>query len=284
MQYLLLALALVSGAASQSVKSCGGPNDHLKNPVFKVTPDPPVKGSSITIEASGTLDEVEASFNTNVDLKVHALGIIHASVTGGVPVSISPGVVKGPFSMTVGPFELPSNVPGKAVVQGQVQVTNAKNEPMMCIELDMSVGAMDNVETQVALEADVPSLSTVSSCAKATDHIPDLKIATSSGVITMSGTLDESVTKASIALDASVKVLFISVPLKMNIPLDISQGLFNKGAIKAIVGPTSIVVSPNVKATLKGTVKLNDGNSQEITCINLDTVVAGETLAANVLV
>merc|ERR1719436_612603 len=91
----------------------------------------------------------------------------------------------------------------------------------------------------------------------------------------MTGTLDEALTKASVDLDVSVKVLFISVPLKMTIPLEVSDGLISKGAIKSTVGPSTIAVSPDVKATLKGTVKINDGNAEEITCLNVDTVVGG---------
>merc|ERR1712070_22341 len=123
--------------------------------------------------------------------------------------------------------------------------------------------------------------TSISSCGKATDHIPDFKVASSGGVITMSGTLDESVTKASIDLDVSLKVLVISLPLKMTIPLAVSDGLITKGTIKSTVGPSTIAVSPDVKATVQGTMKISDGNGEEITCLNVDTVVASP---ANVVV
>jgi len=276
MRCVLLALALVPCAVSQSVKSCGSASDHLKNPVIKLTPDPPVKGGTLTIEASGTLDEAEGDFVSNVNLTVQALGIVHVTVSGGVPMSISPGAVSGPFSLTIGPFSLPSGIPGSAVVKGQVHVTNAKNEQIMCIDLDLDVPAAETQETQLALEADVPALQTVSSCGTATDHIPDFSIASSGGVITMAGTLDEALTKASIDLDVSLKVLIISVPLKMTIPLAVSDGLISKGAIKASVGPSTIAITPNVKATIKGTMKINDGNAQQVTCINVDSVVGND--------
>jgi hypothetical protein len=228
----------------------------------------------LTIEASGTLDEAETTFTSNVDLNIKALGIVSASVKGGVPMSISPGAVAGPFSLTVGPFSLPSNVPGSAVVTGQVHVTNGKGEPIMCIDLDLNVPGADDEQALVVPQEEAPAVSTISSCGKSTDHIPDFQIASSGGVITMSGTLDEAVTKASIDLDVSLKVLIITVPLKMSIPLAVSDGLIQKGAIKSTVGPSTIAVSPNVKATAKGTVKINDGNGEEITCLNVDTVVA----------
>jgi len=278
MRSFLFALTIVPLVSSQSVKSCGGPNDHLKNPVIKLTPDPPVKGGTLTIEASGTLDEVEEGFNSNVNLSIQALGIVKVGVQGSVPMTITPGAVKGPFSLKVGPFSLPGNIPGSAVVKGQVHVTNSKNEPIMCIDLDLNVGGTDNEVAQLTSEADDPSLTSVSSCGKATDHIPDFQIASSGGVVSMSGTLDEALTAASIDVDVSLKVLVISVPLKLTIPLTVSEGLINKGAIKSTVGPSTIAITPAVKATVKGTVKMNDGNGEEITCVNVDSSLANEIL------
>jgi hypothetical protein len=228
----------------------------------------------LTIEASGTLDEAMTAANSRVDLHVQALGVVKVNVNGSVPMSISPGSAAGPFSLTVGPFQLPSNIPGYAVVQGQIHVTNDKNEPIMCIDIDLKVPGMENEAAAAAPQLEAPE--TIASCGKATDHIPDFKLDNTGGVITMTGTLDEAVTKASIDLDVSLKVLFVSVPLKMTIPMAVSDGLISKGAIKATVGPSSLVISPNVKATLKGTMKVNDGNGEEITCLNVDTVVSGK--------
>lgn len=273
MQFLLLVL-VVPGALSQSVKSCGGPNDHLKNPVIKLTPDPIKRGGTLTIDASGTLDEVISEFNTNVDLNIQALGVVHVTAKGGMPLSIMPGAAKGPFSLTVGPFTIPSNIPGSAVVKGRVHIVNGKNEPVMCIDLDVNVPGYEDDEARAPAKLDSPPLTAVSSCGKSTDHMPDFKMTASGGVITTTGTLDEDVTKASIDLDVTVKVLFVKVPLKLKIPFALSPGLINKGALKTVIGPSTIAISPNVKATLKGTVKMNDGNGEEITCVNVDVVVA----------
>lgn len=271
----LLTLAL-RDALSQSVKSCGGPNDHLKNPVINLSPDPPTKGGTLTITASGTLDEDMAAANSNVDLSIQALKVVKVGVTGGFPMSISPGAPKGPFSLTVGPFSLPSNIPGSAVVKGQIHVVNDKQEPIMCIDLDLTVPAAET-EDAGALQVEAPE--TISSCGKGTDHIPDFKLAASGGVTTMTGTLDEAVTKMSVDLDVSLKVLFISLPLKLNIPIEFTPGLV-KGPIKGVVGPSTVAVSPNIKATIKGTMKVNDGNSEEVTCLNLDTIVGGRDAIA----
>jgi len=254
--------------------------DHLKNPVIKLTPDPPVKGGSFTIEASGTLDEPEGEFNSNVDLQFEALSIFKSSVSGSLPVTVSPAAVKGPFTLKIGPLTPPST-PGSTVLKGQIHVTNGKDEPIMCIELDVDVGAAEATEEPIASQEHLPALQTVNSCGKSTDHIPDFSITTADGVYTAAGTLDEALTKTSLDIDLSLKVLFLSVPFKMNVPLEVSDGEFQKGSIKAVVGPwkgkgTNTVKPDGLNPTLKGTVKLNDDKAEEVMCINVDTVIAEE--------
>merc|ERR1712232_653175 len=39
---------------------------------------------------------------------------------------------------------------------------------------------------------------------------------------------------------------------------------------------STVSVKPNVKATVKGTMKVSDGNKEEVTCLNVDTVVGGK--------
>lgn len=380
MQVLLLALPLLAlpRAASQSVKSCGGPSDHLKNPVVKLTPDPPSKGGTLIIQASGTLDEAETGFNASLDLQVTALRMIHASVQGSLPLSVSPGLVAGPFSMTIGPITIPKDS-GSAVTKGQVHVVNSKSEPIMCIDIDLTVpdiateeaapfgsycgsveglvdvklsisgqsrftvnatlggemvvckdeeykldastGAIslpglqdpsdciakkledfgeapgdlsmsydaaansihaslagqDVVLTPAACPAEAAPLPAVTSCGKATDHIPDFKLAAAGGVTTMTGTLDEAVTKATVDLDLSLKVFFVTVPLKVKLPLAIAPGM-SRGTVKATFGPSTILVSPDPAAELKGTIKVNDGKDQEVMCLNVDKKVANDEL------
>merc|ERR1719161_1823342 len=123
--------------------------------------------------------------------------------------------------------------------------------PIMCFDLDLNVPGADDEQALVVPQEEAPAVTTISSCGKSTDHIPDFQIASSGGVITMSGTLDEAVTKASVDLDVQLKVLIISLPLKLSLPLQVSDGLINKGALKATIGPSTIAVSPDVKATIK---------------------------------
>jgi len=226
----------------------------------------------LTIEASGTLDEPLSVANSNVDLNIQALGVVHVTAKGGVPLSMSPAAPAGPFSLKVGPFSIPGNIPGSAVVKGQVHVVNDKNEPIMCVDLDVNVPGAVNADDASSLMLEAPE--TISSCGKASDHVPDFAVAASGGMATMTGTLDEAVTKFSVDVDVSLKVLFISVPLKLNIPVAFTPGLF-KGPFKSVVGPSTLAISPNVQVKLKGTTKVSDGSGEEMFCLNLDTIVAG---------
>merc|ERR1712216_351289 len=139
--------------------------------------------------------------------------------------------------------------------------------------MDLNVPGAENADDASSLNLDAPE--TISSCGKTSDHIPDFAVAASGGKATMTGTLDEAVTKFSVDVDVSLKVLFISVPLKLSIPIEFTPGLV-KGPFEMAAGPSTVAVSPNVKANVKGTTKVSDGNSEEILCVNVDMVVAGD--------
>merc|ERR1719231_1489926 len=104
---LLVSLAYLAVVTSQSVKSCGGPNDKLKNAVFSVSPDPIDKSKPLTITGTGTLSEALAGGKLNVDLDVKALGIINEPVKTAATFTLSPGFVAGDQKVVIGPFTLP---------------------------------------------------------------------------------------------------------------------------------------------------------------------------------
>jgi len=271
---LVLPLLVFPGVVSlpPGVKNCGGPNDHLKNPAIKLKGNP-VKGGTLTIEVTGTLDKAEGDFISNVDLRLELLSKA-ITVKGGLPMTISPGAVAGPFAATIGPISLPTKIPGSFAVTGQVHMVNAKKEPIMCLDLDINVPGAGNDEAPAPAAVETPPLTAVTSCSKPTDHLHKFKMVHSGGVINMTGTLDEATTKAAIDLDVMMRVLWISAPFKMGIAVQASNGLLEKGPAKITIGPSTIVVSPNIKTTMKGTMKISDGSGQEITCLNVDTVVA----------
>lgn len=275
------------GVLSQSVKSCGGAKDHMQNMKVKLSPDPAQKGKPFTVDVSGDLDEGIVAGSVNVDLSITALGVIKSSVKQVIPFTQTPGLPKGPFKLSIGPSTIP-NVPGSALVQGQVHLVDGKGEAVFCLDLNIHVGgAMAENSTHEELEvegrshASVPSISSVASCSKATDHLKGASISSSGGVAKINGTLDESLSKLSVDLDIKIKVLFVSIPLKMKIPLSISPA-FPQGAFGLSMGPISGVISPDPHAHVEGTAVLNDGNAEEVACLKLDVV--SEDTASNVIV
>jgi len=289
MKLFLLLLAVV-GVASQSAKSCGGPNDHLKNAVFSVSPDPIQKGQPLTITATGTLDEVLTAGKLDVNLAIKALGIVNEPVSTTAPFTLSPGIPTGPQKITIGPFTLPS-VPGGVSVSGNITGVDGSGAPVFCLALDISLGHEDElasplpiVDEALASASEAIIVATprvggpVTDCSGSSDHLQNRSLSTSGGVVSVSGSLDEEVGAGAVAVDLKVKVSFFSIPINMNIPFTISPGI-KAGPIQATIGPAadrsasllSMVFKPDIKVEVTGTVKVNDAKSSEIVCVSIDS-------------
>ena len=95
----------------------------------------------------------------------------------------------------------------------------------------------------------------------------------SGGVLDATGDLDESVSAGEADVDLTVKVSFIRLPVKMTIPFSISPPI-PKGPVTVKAGPPSnagaMIASQGVKVEVTGTVKLNDANKEEISCLSID--------------
>jgi len=255
---------LLAVAHSQSISSCGGSNDHMQNVVLKITPDPPVKGQSLTLTFSGTLDEDFGGGSANVDLEVKALGIIDKKVQETAPFSFSPAFKKGPQSITVGPFSLPSNIPGSATIKGTVKLVNDKSEPVSCINLNLDMPG-EAVETLAPATTDVAGIN----CGQPSDHLKNVNISNSGGKLDVSGTLDEALTKVTVNVDIKIHEI-VSIPLSLSIPITMSPGL-PSGAFQFSGGPAQPgeLFAPQVGLSVTGTVKVDDANNQEVACIDV---------------
>lgn len=238
----------------------------MQNVVLKVSPDPPVKGQPLSITVSGTLDQDFGAGSADVELDVKALGIINKQVKVSSPFTFAPAFKQGPQSLTVGPFTLPS-LPGSVSAKGTVKLVNDKSEPVTCVNVNLDMPAMEAANLtagpgseQVAVEA---------SCAKSTDHLKNIQVSNSGGVTTVTGSLDEAVTKATAHVDLTVHEIF-GIPVKLDIPVALSPGL-PSGDLKITAGPVKFgemkAEMPLVSVT--GTVTIDDGNNQEITCISV---------------
>jgi len=265
---------------SQSVASCGAAGDHFSNVKITLSPDPPVLGQAFSFTMEGDLDEALAGGSANVDLNVKALGIINEPVKVSSPFTYSPGVASGHSTVTVGPVNLPKiPLPGGVDVTGTVKITDTKKEPVACIQLNLKVGGASDVPALKAPQAKTDP-SPVTDCTKASDHMKNFKFSDdTTGVTTITGTLDEDVDKLSVGVDLTVKVPLIPIPeIKLSIPASISPAV-KKGDLKITVGPAvSEVPAIAVPVTVSGNVKVNDGNAEEIVCLQIASTQADSTV------
>merc|ERR1711920_714745 len=108
----------------------------------------------------------------------------------------------------------------------------------------------------------------VKSCTQPTDHMKNFAFSTdASGVTTISGSLDEELDKMAVAVDLNIKITLIKLPpISLNVPVSYSPGI-KKGDVKATFGPSAL--QANTVVDVEGTVKVNDGNAEEVVCINI---------------
>lgn len=259
--------------ATQSITNCGKNSDHLSNVVLKLSPDPVVKGHPFTITMMGTLDEGITAGTVQADVSIKALDIIHKSVNKKASFTVSPGIQKGNQTLVIGPVSLPK-LPGSFEAAGQIKLVNGKSEPVACINLniqvplfDKKVGSEQRGDVQEHMTNETTSL-----CAQPTDHLKNVKVARSGKDTTFSANLDEDLTKLSVDIDIEIQELFVKIPVKTTIPVSYTPGL-KQGAWTADAKDISTGTQQLLLSAPKahGTVKINDGAGEEVTCINVDS-------------
>merc|ERR1712028_225657 len=270
MKLFLVALSISCLAAcnAQSVKSCGKAGDILANATFSVSPDPIKKGSQLTIDVAGDLTAAVTAGKSVVNLNIKALGIINEPVKLTIPFTLSPGPVAGPVTAKIGPFDLPS-VPGSVDISGTVTVSDASGAQIFCTSLNVALGsAAENPMSQAIVASTGPPV--VSNCGTASDHLKNITTTASGGIKTLTGTLDEAITSGSADVDLTVKVLFITVPIKTHVPFAISPGVV-AGPLKVSFGPVqkNSVVDSAISIKIAGTVNASDDKAGEIACLKL---------------
>jgi len=267
---LLIALALVQFAHSQSVKSCGSSSDRLKNAVFSVSPDPVNKNAPLTINAAGDLDAALSGGTINADLNIKALGIINEPIKASLPWTLSPSIPAGPQKVVIGPFSLPK-VPGSASFTGTVKMVDASGKSVFCLELDTNLGG-EPTPQPIDDTASVTAVPVVTDCGTDADHMHNRTFSQSGGVVSAAGTLDEDITSAIADVDLEVKVSFFTIPIKLTVPVSISPGI-KKGPIKATAGPSKpgTMSEAGIKVSVSGNVKINDAQNSEVVCLSIAT-------------
>jgi len=221
---------------------------------------------------SGDLDAELTAGHVNVNLHLKALDVIDKPVKMLSPFTLSPGVAAGKQALTIGPLTLPEGLPGDVTLDGTVQITNAKNEPVACVKVALNVPALSSPPPEATPAEKAPQA--VGICSQASDHLKSLAISTSpQNVTTVTGTLDELVSKLTVDLDLTLKVLIFSHKVTMAIPVSYTPGL-PKGDLKLTAGPPQTPPSLQSRVgpvSVSGTVKMNDAQSQEIACLSVSS-------------
>lgn len=274
--------------AGPSIWSCGGPGDLLKNVTLGVSPDPVVRGKPFTVTASGTLGAplLGGAVDANLDAKVLLMGyqLFDDKVRKKSPFALQPGLPAGDVRLTVGPVELPADVPGTTDLAGKVILADPHGAQVACVALDFHVvlseaesypgvaGAQEEEEG----EKEDAGKGSASSCTKPGDHMQNIKTTKKGGVVEVDGTLDEDVSQMTFDADLSVHLGFFKVPLKLSFPVSYAPG-FKKGALSAKLGPPKDLAGAageqeaSVEPKVTGQVTWKDAAKQEIACVSLST-------------
>lgn len=282
----LALLCLIGSVQSQSVSWCGAADDHLSNVKISLSPDPVKVGSNFTLDVSGDLNEELSAFTMDYDLDISVMAN-KKNLKMSVPFTYSPGFAIGPTKITVGPapfyfVKLPLGAYLK--VTGTIKLTNAKQEQVTCVKLNMKVG----VDEEVAGPALASSFNRAGPgrvCSGPSAHLKNIAFsADPSGVNTITGTLDEDIDKLTVV--AGVHVTPTVIPdVALNLPISISPGL-KKGDLKITAGPTKLNgldLSSGLSddpVTVAATLKAMDGQGEEIFCLGINASSDAYTCSA----
>lgn len=124
-----------SQVAVDPIVSCGKSSDHIQNFVLTENAD-----NSATI--SGDLDETVSTVALNADLMLKVL-FVKVPLGIALPLSFSPPIAEGPFSLSVGPWMKSSaeevDLGGLSIsITGTLLLDDQNDEQMACLKLDYS--------------------------------------------------------------------------------------------------------------------------------------------------
>jgi hypothetical protein len=267
----LLAGTMLAGSSmisAQTISSCGSSSDILSNAVITTNPSPIDKSKPFTLTIKGSLTQDVTAGNIDVNLNVKALGIINEPVTSNTDFTYSPGFPKGDVSVSVGPLQLPSAA-STSEITGTVKIAESSGGTgIMCIQFsDSALTSLRgfNIESEKFEAGPVAS-----NCGTSSDHLSNVQIAKNGTTTIVSGTLDEDLPSLTTDVDLEVKASFIKIPIKMTVPASLTPAI-PKGDIKATFTPVSNdeLESPQITVTVNGQVKANDGNGEEVACLQL---------------
>lgn len=281
--FVVLALAGLEIASGQSVSNCGASGDHFQNVQYSISPDPIQRGKEFTVSVSGDLDEDVTGGNLDIDITAGAFGqSVDAKET--LPFKLSDGLMKAAKGQIfkLGPIKIPS-LPGSAVVNGTVKLSNAKGEAIACMKLDVNAPLFEE-EQQVRENRNEPQASgNVTICSKDSDHIKNLKItAGDDSSTTIAGSLDELLTTFNVNAALKLKIGPIPYTVNFGVPVSYTPGV-PAGDFQIFAGaPKVLKTTLGDIISVSGEITAVDGNGEEILCLDIASTSA--TKPTNVVV
>jgi len=137
MKFVLIFFALFVAASADIWKNCGSASDHMQIINVVITPNPPVKGQTLTVALNATLDEIVQAGTISIDLKLGLITIVKIDLPlCSIIEPYEPCPVKpGPINLSVS-VDLPSQIPSGHYT-GNVKAVDQNNEQLACIQLDL---------------------------------------------------------------------------------------------------------------------------------------------------
>lgn len=118
--------------------NCGKAGDPVKINKVTITPDPPEKGKSLTVDANITLSEEVTKGDIKLTIKYGIIPIISMDLqlcdevkAIGLQCPLEPKTYDGKLSV-----DIPSAIPG-GHYSGNVEVTDQNGKELSCIDLDL---------------------------------------------------------------------------------------------------------------------------------------------------
>jgi hypothetical protein len=263
-------VSAAAGVAADSFTNCASADAHMKN--FKITasPDPPVLGQDVTITVSGALDKQVTAGTATISVKAGPINFPLTVPFKNNAADPSKFVAGTEQTITVGPFTYPNiAVPLIKTMKGSMEVKDQDGEEVSCVSFELPAYSATAPASEYG---DDPFVD----CSSADAHVKNKNLdveppTIKKGVpftVSGSGDLDEDIASgvADISVDLSLFKLDMSIPFAMDPPIKATHADVTVGPITM----PSIPLIPNAK----GSLKVNDANSEEVICYNFNVPVA----------
>jgi hypothetical protein len=260
-------VSAAAGVAADSFTNCASADAHLTNFEITSSPDPPVPGQDVTFTVKGALDKQVTGGEATISVKAGPINFpLTVPFTNNAPGTFVAG--EG-GTITVGPFTYPNiNVPLIKTVNGKVEVKDQDGEEVSCVSFSLPSYSATAPASEVG---DAPFVDCAGSDAHVKNKVLDVEPPTiKKGVpftVRGAGDLDEDLANvvAAVSVDLSLFSLDMSIPVSVDPPVKASHADLTVGPITM----PSIPLIPNAK----GSIKVSDGNAEEVICYNFNVPV-----------